>query len=492
MTDTPSATLLELLSDGVAMLDAEGAIVRANSAMARILGYSREADLVGVPLFERNVGPVPTGEILERLHSSGEVRDVEIELIRRDGARAVVVFNARTLLPAERWPIAFEVVCTDITERTNLETRWRRNERVLTAGTATAGLAIDFQRLLGAIVGYHDLIVERTSDEQAHADLDQLREAADTLTMLARQLLAFIRPRVLHPARTDVNAVIEGLTSQLQDAVADAELRVTCLGGPGEAIVDPAEFGHVVVDLVSAVYDAAPGSPVTILTDTTYLDATYSREQTCVPPGHYVTVTTTTFRGSDESLVTPDWTHERFFTPDMLEGDNALALARAYAFIKQNGGHLTVRRGERPGVTFKIYLPRVLSPSQRRTVLLVEDEPRVRCSARRVLEHLGYTVLEAPDAQEALWLASRHTGPIHVLLTDVVLPGMSAQDLADRLILSRPATKVLFMSGLQQDSLVARGVLRENVAFVDKPFGMEEIATRLEEMLNADVPWPQR
>jgi two-component system, cell cycle sensor histidine kinase and response regulator CckA len=487
VTETASAALLELLSDGVAWLDAQGAIVRANSAMTRLLGYTREADIVGLALLnDLNVGPVPTGEILERLHRTGEIRHIEIELMRRDGTRAVVLFSGRSLLPADRWPIAFEVVCSDVTERTRLEMRWRRHERIVTAGTAAGGFGVDAQRLLAAILGYHELIAERTEDPHAKADLGQLREAAETLVMLTRQLVAFIRPRVLHPVRTDANALIEQVMPELQDAASDAELRLSCVGGRGEIVVETSEFGEVLLTLAAAAADAAPGAPLTVLVDTPYLDATFSREQLCLPPGHYVSVTMSTAGGSDEALAAPDWERERFFTLDMLDAENPLPLARAYAFAKHNGGHLTVRPGDRPGATFRIYLPRAMSPASRRTILLVEDEPRVRCSARRVLEHLGYTVIEAPEAQEALWLASRHPGPIHLLLTDVVLPGMSAQDLAGRLAHSRPATKVLFMSGLQKDTLVARNAVPDDAAFVDKPFSVEEIAARLAELLPPD------
>lgn len=461
--------------------------MRANAAMIRTLGYAREADLVGVCLLEElNVGAVPTGEIFERLHRAGEVRDVEIELMRRDGGRAVVLFSARALLPADRWPIAFEVVCTDISERTRLEARWRRHERVLTAGTAAGGTAVDIQQLMTAILGYYDLLAEAVKEPHARADLAQLREAADTVMMLARQLLAFLRPRVLHPVRTDVNALLQELLPRIQDTLGDTELRVTCVGGRGEVVVDADEFSHAVLTLASAASDAAPGSAVTILVDTPYLDATFSREHTAVPPGNYTAVTMSTMAGSDESLAAPDWERERFFTVDMLDGGNALALARAYAFAKQNAGHLTVRRSERDGVTFKIYLPRVAPPGRRRTILLVEDEPRVRSSSRRVLEHLGYAAIEAADAQEALWLAVRHPGPIHLLLSDVVLPGMSAQDLADRLLLTRPATRILFMSGLPKETLVQRGALRDDAPFIDKPFGVDDIAARLDEMFTSD------
>jgi two-component system, cell cycle sensor histidine kinase and response regulator CckA len=488
VTETASAALLELLSDGVAWLDAQGGIVRANAAMTRLLGYTREADIVGLGLLhDLNVGPVPTGEILERLHHTGEIRHVEIELMRRDGSRAVVLFSGRSLLPADRWPIAFEVVCSDVTDRTRLETRWRRHERIVTAGTAAGGLGVDVERLLAAILGYHDLIAERTEDPHAKTDLAELREAAETLMMLMRQLVAFIRPRVLHPVRTEANAVIQHLMADLQDATSEAEVRLSCIGGRGEIVVEPSEFADVLLTLATAVADASPGAPVTVLVDTPYLDATFSREQMCLPPGHYVSVTMSTAGGSDEALAAPDWERERFFTPDMLDTDDPLPLARAYAFAKHNGGHLTIRRGDRPGITFRIYLPRVMSAARRRTILLVEDEPRVRCSARRVLEHLGYTVVEAPDGQEALWLASRHPGPIHLLLTDVVLPGVSAQELADRLAQSRPATRVLFMSGLPKDTLVARNAVREDCAFVDKPFSIEEIASRLAELLPPDL-----
>jgi two-component system, cell cycle sensor histidine kinase and response regulator CckA len=481
--------LLDLLDDGVASIDANGCFLAANSAMARMLGYDSSYDLRGVSLRDVYAGPGAVDVLLERLASHSTVPRAEAELLCLGGERITVLLRARSLGPPADGRAVAEIVCTDITAERRLEHEARRSEHLLLAGTLAAGVGIEMERLLGAIAGGHTLLAEVIGDDHVRRpDLQYLRDTTAKAAALIEELLAATRRRGARPAVLDACLALERLHPALQQTSGgEISMRVPQSGyAAGQVAVAPGELDQVVLELTSSARALDPHSPITIATGPVYLDATYAREHVALTPGHYVAFVITTSTQSIETLLAPDWESERSFTRGAADRKIELELATVYRTLTQAGGHLSVRRAPGTGTTFKGYLPRVDTPGHRGTILLVEDEPSIRCGGRQLLELLDYRVLEAGDPHEAIWLASRFGGDIDLLIADVVLPGMSGPEMAQRLVEAGYVSRVLYMSGLLKETLVERATLPADAVFIEKPFTMAQLTTHLREMFGGD------
>jgi len=391
-------------------------------------------------------------------------------------------------------------VATDITHRKQLEDQLRQSQKMEAVGRLAGGVAHDFNNLLTAILGHADLLLEAGHDG-SHADLAEIKRAAQRAAGLTRQLLAFSRKQILQPRVLDLNTVVAGVGTLLRRLIGeDIELRIVPAQGLGSVEADPGQLEQVILNLAVNARDAMPrGGKLTIETANVDLDAVYAREHVGVEPGSYVMLAVSdTGVGMDEDVKAHLF--EPFFTTKGQAQGTGLGLATVYGVVKQSGGFIWVYSEPGRGTAFKIYFPRKAAPPQELepvptresslagsgTILLVEDEEAVRRLASRVLEARGYTVLSAANGLQALDIVQRHPGAIDLVITDVVMPHMSGRELAEMVRPRRPAAKVLYVSGYTDEAIVRHGVLDAGVLFLQKPFTPDSLARKVKEVLSTN------
>ncbi len=392
-------------------------------------------------------------------------------------------------------------VATEITQRKALETQLVQSQKMEAIGRLAGGLAHDFNNLLTAMLGSTDLLLEVLGPEHpGREDVDAVREAALRAAELTRQLLAFSRQQVLTPRVLDLNALVADIEKILRRLIGeDVELRTALAPALGAVRADPSQLEQVVMNLAVNARDAMPrGGKLTIETANVELDEAYAREHPPVTPGRYVLLAVSdTGMGMDAK--TKSHLFEPFFTTKEQGKGTGLGLSTVYGIVKQSGGYIWVYSEPGHGTTFKIYLPRVeakvetvapapapagsLSGSE--TVLVAEDHDDVRRLTQKVLASRGYTVLVSANGPEALRVAAQHAAPIHLLVTDVVMPGMSGREVGLLLAPRRPEMRVLYLSGYADESIVHHGVLEPGLAFLQKPFTPEGLARKVREVLDA-------
>ena len=368
-------------------------------------------------------------------------------------------------------------------------------------GRLAGGVAHDFNNMLTAIGGYCELLLLSLDGESPYRrEVVEINRAVDRAASLTRQLLTFSRKQVFQPQPLNLNEIISNLDKMLRRLLGEDMDLVTVLEPDlGSVMADAGQIEQAIVNLVLNARDAMPqGGKLTIETANLDLDAEYARHHLEVQPGPYVMVAVSdTGMGMDEE--TKSHIFEPFFTTKEQGKGTGLGLSTVYGVVKQSAGFISVCSEPEKGAAFKIYLPRTdnspepaASPSIRiterrgsETILLVEDEEMVRHIGRRMLQRSGYNVLEASDGPTALSLSQEHKGPIHLLLSDVLMPGMSGPELADRLILQRPDIRICFTSGHTEDAIVHHGFLNSKVAFLQKPFRYDSLAVKVREVLDA-------
>jgi len=391
-------------------------------------------------------------------------------------------------------------MAVDITERRHLEQQLRQALKMEAIGKLAGGVAHDFNNLVTIITGYSDMVLSRIGPEDPmRRDIEQIKKAGDRAHSLTRQLLAFSRRQMLQPKVLDLNAVVSNLEPMLHRLIGEnIELAIVLKPGLGQVKADPGQLEQVIMNLTINARDAmAQGGKLLLETDNATLDDVYARQHLPMQPGSYVRLAVSdTGCGMDEA--TQSRIFEPFFTTKEQGKGTGLGLSTVYGIVKQSGGYIWVYSEPGQGTTFKIYLPRVAAPADSvlpvthwsklpqgtETLLLVEDEPEVRWLVRDMLQHLGYTILEARHGIEAQVLSIQHPGPIHLLVTDVVMPQMSGREIAEQLRSEHPETKVLYMSGYTDDAVVRHGVLAAEVAFLQKPFTPEGLALKVREVLD--------
>ena len=338
------------------------------------------------------------------------------------------------------------------------------------------------------------------SGDPKRDDVDQIRKAAQGAAALTRQLLAFSRQQVLEPKVLNLKAAVAGTEKLLKRLIGeDVQLSTSLAPDLGAVKADPGQLEQVIMNLAVNARDAMPtGGRLTIEATNVEMDEAYVGEHPPASPGRYVMLALSdTGVGMDEQ--TKARIFEPFFTTKDVGKGTGLGLATVYGIVKQAGGFIWVYSEPGHGTSFKVYLPRVdepVAPEAVRpalqgpgrgteTVLLVEDAASVRMVTRQVLERFGYAVLEAPEGDTALRLATKHHGPIHLLLTDVVMPGISGRELARQLAPLRPEMKVLYASGYANDAIIQHGILEPGIAYLQKPFTPETLARRVREVLDS-------
>jgi len=371
-------------------------------------------------------------------------------------------------------------------------------------GRLAGGIAHDFNNLLTVITTSCELLLEDLAPaDPKREDVEQVRKAADGAAALTRQLLAFSRQQVLTPQIVDLGDVVAGVEKMLRRVIGEDIDLVTVLGSDAGAVrADVGQLEQVLMNLAVNARDAMPtGGKLTIETANVEHDPDYAREQEAAAVSRFVMLAVSdTGIGMDEA--TKARIFEPFFTTKELGKGTGLGLATVYGIVRQSGGFIWVYSEPGLGTTFKIYLPQVdagaaagaakAAPGTSRrgteTVLLVEDAAAVRAVTHQALARQGYTVLDAPNGAEALRIAASHPGPIHLLLTDVVMPGLSGRQLADQLARLRPDTKVLYTSGYTDDAVVRHGVLESGIAYLQKPFTVDGLARKVREVLGPAIP----
>jgi len=379
-------------------------------------------------------------------------------------------------------------------ERLQLQQDLARAQKLEAIGRLAGGVAHDFNNVLTAILGSAELLMMDTPPgEHAREEVEIIRDAAVRAQDLIRQLLAFSARQVLQPVVLDLNDLIRDLGRMLRRLIGeDLTLDTDLAGDLGAVRADPGQVEQVLVNLAVNARDAMPdGGRLAIRTEN--VDVTDGGD---LPAGPYALIEVTD-TGTGMDAPTLARVFEPFFTTKERGKGTGLGLASVYGIVRQSGGHIAVTSTPGVGTSFRIHLPRVDAPvdtsraarvvsvpaAGTETLLVAEDEQMVRVLIRKVLEQAGYTVLLASGGAEALQLAARHAGPIQMLVTDVVMPGMNGRELARRLLELRPDTKVLYLSGYADDAVERHGVLDPGTAFMQKPFSPGALASRVREVL---------
>ena len=377
----------------------------------------------------------------------------------------------------------------------------RLSQRMETIGRLASGLAHDFNNLLTAILGQCDLLLRRLpQDAPARKGIEEIRTAGDRAAGLTRQLLAYSRRQVLKPQVIDLNSSVTSMVPMLRRLIGETiELSPALQADLGRVEADPSQIEQIIMNLVVNARDSMPrGGRVDVETANADLDATFARRHVPTRPGRYVMLAVSD-TGSGMDKATQAHIFEPFFTTKQLGKGTGLGLATVYGIVKQSDGYIWVYSEPGMGSTFRIYLPRVkgdiasesarVTPAPPRrgseTVLIVEDDRTVRSLACEMLRLNGYTVLQAQDGREALDLVRRHGRPIHLLLTDVVMPEMSGRELARSVAGLEPGIGVLYMSGYTDGVIAHHGVLDAGVAYIQKPFTADSLARKVREALDA-------
>ena len=478
-----------------------------NPAFARMLGYDSAAELTGLDT-RRWLEPSELARLeadrAARLRGEAVPSQYELQAIRRDGSLIWVDIQMAEIL-WEGEP-AVQSTVLDISERKRAEQALRQSEAQLrqvqkmeAVGQLAGGVAHDFNNLLTVITGRTELLLLRLAPDDPHRrDVELVRKTADRAASLTQQLLAFSRKQMLQPRVLDLNGVVAGMAQMLEPLIGET-IELDSLLDPalGRVRADPAQIEQIILNLAVNARDAMPqGGRLTIETSNVELDHAFVETHPGSSAGPHAMLSV---RDTGIGMSSEVQAHlfEPFFTTKGVGKGTGLGLATVYGIVKQHGGYIRIESAAGAGTVVRIYLARVApvpdaapasvveapAAAGSGTVLVVEDESELRELATEVLGLAGYSVLSAGSPSAALELSRRHAGPIHLLLTDVVMPEMSGRDLADRLVQSRPGLKILYMSGYTDDAIVHHGVLDPGTVLLQKPFTPDRLTRMVGDLL---------
>jgi PAS domain S-box-containing protein len=502
--------LFEFAPDALIAVDSTGRIDRTNIRALELFGYER-SDLLGQPVEilipERfaNRHTDHRSAFLKAPHAKTVGAELEIAGRRKDGTEFPVEI---VLSPANspHGPLVLAVI-HDLTERRRTEAltraaeeRIQTGQRMEALGQLAGGVAHDFNNMMTVVTGYSELLLARTPEEHpSRKALEEIKKAGDRCANLTGHLLAFSRRQVLTPAVLDLGSIVTDLNQMMPVLLGEnVEVHLSVEPNVWHVRTDQAQIEQVIVNLVVNARDAMPrGGKLGIAVWNREVDSRVAASHPEMAAGSYVVVSVAdTGHGMDEH--TRARVFDPFFTTKPVGQGSGLGLSTAYGFIKQSGGHIYLDSQLDSGTTVHVYLPRAestaASPAAQRvrtpaggseTILLAEDEASVRSFVRDVLGQAGYRLLEAADGRSALQLAAAFNGPIHLLISDVVMPGMNGGDLAETLMAGRPRTRTLLISGYVQQLVDEVAVSRSGVEFLRKPFTANDLLTRVREILDA-------
>ena len=517
--------LFETAQDGILVLDAKtGLITDVNPYLIKLLDFPRE-DFLGKALWEIGVFKdiQASKAAFRELQVKKYVRYEDLPLETKDGRAINVEFVSNVYAVNGKSVIQCNI--RNITERRRkeqAEQRLRQSQKMEAVGQLAGGIAHDFNNLLGVILGYCEVLEEQLDPSDPNRQkIEQIHNAGNLAASLTRQLLAFSRRQVLQPVVLDLNVTVSNMDQMLRRLIGD-DIEVVTVRRPGIGGVkaDPSQIEQVLLNLACNARQAMPhGGKITIETANVDLDEAYAWQHPTTKPGPYVMLSVSD-TGAGMNQETQAHIFEPFFTTkerdhDVPTADGAqaeqckpsgkgtgLGLSTVYGIIKQSGGHIWVYSEPGHGTTFNIYLPRLegrateFSKQEKpkkptslhggsETILLVEDAAPLRQLTRVLLETCGYTVLDSGDPFEAIRIAERYKGPMPLLITDVVMPGISGSILAQRLTASRPEMRVLYTSGYADDAMVQGGMLEPGCILLEKPFTRDALVRKVRELLDS-------
>jgi len=468
--------------------------LEANRAACALYGYSqdefREMTLSDVQSGEEPLDPIaglegsPAPAPVPWRHRTKSGRTIDVEIARYEidyrGTEAELA------------------ILLDVTGRRHLEEQLRQAQKMEAVGMLAGGIAHDFNNLLTIISGYSQLILVSLDLKDANRhSVEQIMKAGERAAALTRQLLAFSRRQVLQPKVLDLNKLIGSLSSMLQRLLGeDVELRLMLPADLGRVNADPGQIEQVLMNLAVNSRDAmTKGGVLTIETANVALDTRYAERHIGLRPGPYIMLAVSD-TGEGMDAVTRSRIFEPFFTTKVAGRGTGLGLSTVFGIVKQSGGSVDVYSELGHGTSVKVYLPRIDQPvlveAERQpkavargteTILLVEDDEMVRTLVRETLLREGYKVLDFADPSEARRRSEQQKGPIHLLITDVVMPKLSGRELAEKLLRRRPKLKVLYMSGYTENAVINSGILQTEVAFLQKPFTPAGLVEKVREVL---------
>ncbi|HEY3281953.1 MAG TPA: PAS domain S-box protein [Armatimonadota bacterium] len=496
--------ILEATPDLVGTMDVEGKLLSLNRAGRRMAGLAEDEAPTGLRLQDllRPVSPEPEPNtpLLAAVREGAWTG--EAVLLSRDGRQTPV---SQVLLAhrSSEGDVSFlSMVVRDMTQQKHLEEELRQSQKMEAIGRLAGGVAHDFNNLLMPIMSYSQMLCDQLDpDGRPHRYAVAVAEAAERAAALPRQLLAFSRKQVIQPRVVDLNQIMAGAEKMLRRLIGE-DIALAAVPDPnlGRVRADPGQMEQVLFNLVVNARDAMPqGGKLTLETQNLDLDDTFARRLSDLEPGRYVMLAVSdTGHGMDRETLSRAF--DPFFTTKGPDQGTGLGLSTVYGIVKQSKGEVRVYSEVDRGSTFRVYLPRVdepleasqvqvsagAAPGGSETILLVEDEEPVREATRTVLESGGYRVLVARSGEEGLSLAHARADNIDLLLTDVVMPGITGRQLADQVSQQRPGLRVLFMSGYTENAILQHGVLGEGVAFLQKPFTPGVLLRKVREVL--DLP----
>ncbi len=493
--------LFNSLTDAVIVTDPERRIVDANPAFSAQFGFSLD-EMRGQQTMALYVDPAEYeafGAALATLQADHTVIRT-LRLHRKTGEEFLGEVAAFQLKDRGGHLKGYVGLVRDVSERGRLEERLRQSQKMEAIGRLAGGVAHDFNNLLTVIMGHGSLLLSSLRDHPTlYKSVEQIAKAGERATSLTHQLLAFSRKQILAPAVLDLNAIVRDMETMLKRLIGE-DIRLETITDPnlGQVMADRGQIEQVIMNLGVNSRDAMPeGGTLTIETGNAVLEEDYALNRPGARPGEYVMLAfSDTGVGMDAE--TKAHLFEPFFTTKDRGKGTGLGLATVYGIVKQSTGYVWVYSEPGQGTTFKIYLPRVWDRLQTAephaaavqtagragTVLVVEDEEPVRRLVCSILESAGYAVLDSTDPADAVRIAREHEGPIHLLLTDVIMPGLSGHEVADRVASLRPDITILYMSGYTDEAIARHGILEAGIALLEKPFTPDRLLQRVAEALH--------
>jgi two-component system cell cycle sensor histidine kinase/response regulator CckA len=487
------------ISEQLALGHKNGYMAECNDAMARMYGRDSAQELMGKPLSDFLVLQDPlTREFMENYIRSGyRITDQESREVDAQGQRKIFRNTMMGTVIDGHWVRTWGI-SRDVTARMHLEEQLRNAQQMEAIGRLAGGVAHDFNNILSIIMGHGELLLATGVDERVRNGLEQIRRAAERAASLTQQLLAFSRKQVLLPKVLDLNEAVADVQKMLTRVIGeDIELIASLHPSLVPVKADPGQVEQVLMNLAVNARDAMPqGGKLVMETSNLEVDADCGRGLE-LAAGRYVMLRVTdTGHGMDGGVLSHIF--EPFFTTKPRGKGTGLGLATVYGIVKQSGGSIQVESKAGRGSEFRIYLPAADGGLRKRlqpapteavaggneTILVVEDEPDLRELTRIFLEEYGYTVLEAASAEQAIEAAEIFTEAIDLLLTDVIMPGMSGRQLAEKILTKRPRTKIVYMTGYTDDMVVQHKVLEPGVKLLQKPFSKLDLALKVRSTLD--------